>query len=1242
MISSILRTMRTKLGRTCCLIAVVPLGLSEQVPLKVATFNCGKAGIRRRLKDIFTGDNPALGKSDIILLQECGLNDTIELEDSEGLATLLGPYHRETYRAVLTSDAGILILAGAISTLNAAHGPRWAYAQISLRPLGPTSAAITTLDLWSIHGPVRDFSFWESTWTAARNTHSKSIDTIIGADWNSVPDLSRDSLHNTPGSCPWSTIEPTLRTLGVHDTYRHLLQEGRAYTRIVTTPSGTISSAKRLDSIWITQRLLKYACSPRFGPTTSDHYAAAISLDLAIAFTPPAPPKSHPWVLHPGNLRDAGFRAAMLAACSAIGPPLPTSTASDAADQWLNYIVRIRDIARSESIRVGHALKASRDNLGSYERQVEALDLTSPAQALRLPSLLTRIQRARRLIQDSEAITATNHTKLKAFRPSTWSAASLQRTGGSQSIRRLYEPSGQATTDPDRLLSLVHTFYTNLYTPPPTPPTYTSSRNLLLNAARARFSIEDQTTLAADYTVEEVTKAINTASQYSASGPMGLTYPLFRLTTATTAPHILGLIDGLRQGAHYPILLQTTLLHKKGDRANLSNYRPISVSDSANRVVTRAAARRLQAVTDRCLPWSQAAFMPGRRTSTIAGALQGIIDHVGAARPGFPSYVFLLSLDQQKAYDRVSHPWLWSVLASAGSPASFTTLIQSLYSDPRVQLMVNGRLTNTVKIRTGLLQGDPLSCALYNLALQPLLDLLASLNVGIDIPGLGRVTCLAFADDVIILLPGDASGLTQWANIMTALQAYEDASGARLNWDKSGFFEVRHPSHPLTASTALRTTLLDRGFRALETENCELIHLGHPINLEGPGRPCLVGFNERIASMGIRIKTLQTAGTDLVTRVRICNSLITPKLWHHTSVGGLPATAKAQISQALRKYLYHGDRPWFELKEICRPTHLGGLGLIHPDHMFTAQSINYLANHLLKEDTYGTWLREGIAWTLHSQYKCSPAALLLRKGKIRDILKADETREAGFWGRLIHALATVELSIDPTWKDLDTDALLELPWYIESSSPALPNKWTTQQYLNLARRGWLTWGDILWRSELSTHSRTFPHSWPLGPPSPMASTANSRPRPEAFTDLKGPGLSTIFLPYWMAHSQRIRLQLQASHTRPFETGPIESLAVPRIRDPLSKAFPWHLLRINGRPIGTATTKHIRSKLWEQDPIVVDWPTATSDSITSASREEAWAELHACPISSTAISDCFLWMHRRAWMAHLDTSTAPCP
>ncbi|KAE8227762.1 hypothetical protein CF326_g7330, partial [Tilletia indica] len=1069
-------------------ITIGAVQLDEQKPLKVVTFNCGIAGLRRRLADIFSGCNPAFADADIILLQECGVKDAISHEDADSLETLLGSFYRPQFSAILSTDAGILFLSSAASPITSQTGPRWAYAQARLRPLGPSSAAITAVDLWSIHGPLREcLPFWSTTWPAARDSLSKSADTIIGADWNAVPDPSRDSLMGTPGSCPWSLVGPALTPLGIQDTYRSLCPEGRSYSRIALSRTGSIRSAKRIDSIWMSSRLQRFARHPRFAPTSSDHHAVAISLAIDVAFTPPTERHERPWTLHPGLLHDPQFRSSVLAAVTEMGPPMPPSPSLSRVTQWQDYICRLRDVCRNASIPAGRRLKALRNSVVALERQVSALSLTNELDLRQLPILLSNLQAARRMADEAVKIGTTSRRIPHAFHPTSWLETALTRTGGSHSIRALRDVDGGITSDPDRMLTIVHAFFSDLYSEPPLSPIHDWGRDLLRAHARTKFLPEDVLALDAPFSLEEVTLALRHANVASSPGPLGLTYPLLTLTAETTGPHILSLAEGLRDGESMPVLLQTSLLHKKGVKIDLTMYRPISVSDTALRTVTRMAARRLQTAAGHAMPWTQAAFMPGRRTSSIAGALQGILDHLWLGRnPACQSIVVLL-LDQQKAYDRVGHSWLWDIMGDAGTPASFTRLVQALYSNPSLQVMVNGRLTDLVHLLAGLLQGDSLSCALYNLSLQPLQDLLASFGVGIHIDGLGLVTSLAFADDLAVLLPGNAIGAAQWPLVMSALQAYEAASGARLNRTKSGFLEISTDMG--VGSAPLRAAMAADGFTSLPTSNNELIHLGHPIHVAGPAGPCRLAFDARIEAMGTRINQLQKTNTDLIIRVRLCNSLITPKLWHHTSVGGLPPTARSLISGATHSYLFLGDRPWFSTATLSAPRHLGGLGLIHPDHMFTAQSIAFLSHNLLREDAYGEWLRLGLGWHLHHIFKCSPAALLIPGGSHRKTLMLPETRAMGFWGRLLHALASVDVSIDDSWLSLPTPALLELPWYLDKQTPPLPASWTAKDFASLATRGWITWGDILWKASNSPRVHSYSPSWPLGPPCKASAAA---------------------------------------------------------------------------------------------------------------------------------------------------------
>ncbi|CAD6897881.1 unnamed protein product [Tilletia caries] len=463
----------------------------------------------------------------------------------------------------------------------------------------------------------------------------------------------------------------------------------------------------------------------------------------------------------------------------------------------------------------------------------------------------------------------------------------------------------------------------------------------------------------------------------------------------------------------------------------------------------------------------------------------------------------------------------------------------------------------------------------------------------------------------------------------------------------------------------LRAALIQAGFNPLPTQHGEIVHLGHPIHTRGAGSPCIIGFNDRIDAIGARIPLIRKFGSDLITRIRLSNSILTPKLWHATAIGGLPITARTDVSLALRKFLYLGDTPWFETANISAPLHLGGLGFIHPDHMFTAQSITYLAHNLLRPDEYGTWLQEGLAWHLHHVYHCSPAALLIPNGVHRARLTADTTRAAGFWGRLLHALASVDLSLDPSWPDLGGPALLELPWYFDSAIARTPKPWPLSRYRSAATRGWITWGDILWKSTLATRDRTHASSWPLGPPSPRAAAANLIPRANDIRDPKGPELGTIFAPYWASLPPDFRQKLIQTTDMPLATGVDPSLPVPRIRDPSARAFPWHLLQVNTKPLQQATTRSTRLALGRTTTITVRWPSAMlhlpnngpPDPLLPPNMESsseplppapdtaawgtAWTELHRTPLPSPAVANCFLSMHRRAWLALDGKKTHQC-
>ncbi|KAK3567822.1 hypothetical protein QTP86_026736 [Hemibagrus guttatus] len=82
----------------------------------------------------------------------------------------------------------------------------------------------------------------------------------------------------------------------------------------------------------------------------------------------------------------------------------------------------------------------------------------------------------------------------------------------------------------------------------------------------------------------------------------------------------------------------------------------------------------------------------------------------------------LLSLDQEKAFDRVEHLHLWKTLEAFGFCRDYMNKIRVLYSDVESILKVNGGLCTPFKANRGVRQGYSLSGMLYSLAIEPLLQ----------------------------------------------------------------------------------------------------------------------------------------------------------------------------------------------------------------------------------------------------------------------------------------------------------------------------------------------------------------------------------------------------------------------------------------------------------------------------------------------------------------------------------------
>lgn len=192
-------------------------------------------------------------------------------------------------------------------------------------------------------------------------------------------------------------------------------------------------------------------------------------------------------------------------------------------------------------------------------------------------------------------------------------------------------------------------------------------------------------------------------------------------------------------------------VHKRGDVALPSNYRPIAVGEPVLRLYAVLINMRLITYTETAglrAP-SQAGFRPGLSTLHQIFTLQHLIDR--AAHLKQP--LFCCFLDLKGAYDRVPRALLWQSLARLGVPDTLLAAIQSLYTDADYAISVGGRRGACARSTCGVKQGCPLSPTLFGLLLDGLhWALMAGApDAGPPLACGRRVPDLGYADDFCLL-----------------------------------------------------------------------------------------------------------------------------------------------------------------------------------------------------------------------------------------------------------------------------------------------------------------------------------------------------------------------------------------------------------------------------------------------------------------------------------------------------------
>ena len=137
-----------------------------------------------------------------------------------------------------------------------------------------------------------------------------------------------------------------------------------------------------------------------------------------------------------------------------------------------------------------------------------------------------------------------------------------------------------------------------------------------------------------------------------------------------------------------------TLIPKKGDLRNLTNWRPISLLNIDYKIITKTLASRVSKVIDTLISEDQSCCVPGGNIADNVILMDNIIQHLGNTN----TRGYILKIDQYKAFDRVEHAYLLNVLTKMGFGDTFFRWVKLLYTNIGACIKHNGFVSDVFPI----------------------------------------------------------------------------------------------------------------------------------------------------------------------------------------------------------------------------------------------------------------------------------------------------------------------------------------------------------------------------------------------------------------------------------------------------------------------------------------------------------------------------------------------------------------
>ena len=254
-------------------------------------------------------------------------------------------------------------------------------------------------------------------------------------------------------------------------------------------------------------------------------------------------------------------------------------------------------------------------------------------------------------------------------------------------ISALQESDGTIVSSPTSLCSSFASFYKSLFSAEATDSSIQAS--LIVNLPSA-LPPDQASQCEGHLSVSECFAALQGMARHKAPGVDGLPMKFYLKFWSVLGCDLVDVLNSCLDSGCLSLSQRRgviSLSYKKGDRLDPRNWCPITLLNVAYKLPARVIAGRLPRVIHLVVDKDQTCGVSGRFIGENVALFRDVVDY--ASSSGTP--VAILSLDQEKAFDRVDWGFMRATLSAMGFGPSFISWVDLFYCCVQSAVNVNGR-----------------------------------------------------------------------------------------------------------------------------------------------------------------------------------------------------------------------------------------------------------------------------------------------------------------------------------------------------------------------------------------------------------------------------------------------------------------------------------------------------------------------------------------------------------------------